>query len=63
MFFHQTNAFWHDYNVDSEDNFHANDDAVANYDDADSEDNFPADSADNDDDVDQSKKMCWFCWQ
>ena len=43
MFFHQTNAFWHDYNVDSEDNFHANDDAVANYDDADSEDNFPAD--------------------
>ena len=52
MFFHQTNAFWHDYNVDSEDNFHANDDAVANYDDADSEDNFPADSVDNDDDVD-----------
>ena len=40
------------YDADSEDNFHANDDAVANYDDADSEDNFPADSADNDDDVD-----------
>ena len=48
MFFHQTYAFWHDYNADSKGNFHADDDAVANYDNADSEDNFTAGATDND---------------